>query len=143
MTVEPVAEATLPAELLQEIIDAARDAAPNESVSLLVGTRSHADGGHPERHVVLQNADRSPYRYRIDERVLAELVPQLERDGEVIWGIVHSHVASPAVPSSADLAQALYPDSLYLICSLAESVPTVRAWSIRDGEVSEVSLLVG
>jgi [CysO sulfur-carrier protein]-S-L-cysteine hydrolase len=135
--------ATLPAELLQQVIDGARAALPNESVGLLVGPEPAADAARPERYIDLENVARSPYRYEIDSGVQARLMAQLERDGEHIWGIVHSHVASPAVPSSADLRNALYPDSLYLICSLAEPTPVVRAWRIRDGEVSEVDLSVG
>ena len=60
-----------------------------------------------------------------------------------IWGVVHSHVATPAEPSVTDVGLAYYPDSLYLICSLAEPAPVVRAWTIQDGEVSEVPLGVG
>jgi [CysO sulfur-carrier protein]-S-L-cysteine hydrolase len=135
--------AALPAELLQQVIDAARAALPNECVGLLIGSRLAADGGSPERYVDLDNTARSPYRYEIDAGVQARLLAQLEQDGELIWGIVHSHVASPAVLSAADVRHALYPDSLYVICSLAEPAPVVRAWSVRDGEVAEVGLVVG
>ena len=57
-----------------------------------------------------------------------------------MWGIVHSHVASRAEPSATDVGLASYPDALYLICSLAEPTPVVRAWTIVDGQVSEVVL---
>jgi [CysO sulfur-carrier protein]-S-L-cysteine hydrolase len=125
------------------VIDAARAALPNESIGLLVGPAYAAEGGVPTRYVGLDNAALSPYRYELADDVLAERVTELEAASDVIWAIAHSHVASPAVPSSADVAQAYYPDSLYLICSLAEPVPETRAWSIRDGEVSEVTLSVG
>ena len=60
---------------------------------------------------------------------------ELEDADEVPWGIVHSHVASPAVPSATDVGLAFFPDSLYLVCSLADPErPTVRAWSIVDGD---------
>ena len=59
----------------------------------------------------------------------------------MVWAIVHSHVASPAVPSATDVGLAYFPDWLYVICSLTElDQPGVRAWSIRDGEVAEVQL---
>ena len=62
---------------------------------------------------------------------------------QVVWGIFHSHVASPAEPSVTDIGLAFYPDALYLICSLADpAAPHVRAWSIRDRVVSEVALQV-
>jgi len=135
--------ATLPAALLQEVIDAAREDAPNETVGLLVAPVYAGDGGVPVRYVRMANAAASPYRYLLDPDEQLRVMVEIDDADEVVWGIVHSHVASPAVPSVTDVGLAYYPDSLYLICSLADPVPEVRAWMIRDGEVSEVLLAVG
>lgn len=135
--------AALSAELLQQIIDAARAGVPNEAVGLLVGPAYAADGGRPTRYVAMANAAASPYRYLLDPDEQLRVTLEIDDADEVIWGIVHSHVASAAVPSSTDVGLAFYPDSLYLICSLAEQVPVVRAWTIRDGEVTEVPIAVG
>lgn len=67
----------------------------------------------------------------------------LEDRDEVVWGIFHSHVASPAEPSVTDLGLAFYPDSLYLICSLVGEVPHVRAWTLAGRLVTEVPFRVG
>ena len=139
-----VAHASMSAELLQEVIDAARAGLPNESCGLLVADRYAADGASPTRYVPLRNAAESPYRYLIDSAEQLKVWMELDDADEVVWAIVHSHVASPARPSATDVGLAFYPDSLYLICSLAEpDHPVVRAWSIRDGMVSEVQLGVG
>jgi proteasome lid subunit RPN8/RPN11 len=59
---------------------------------------------------------------------------------------VHSHVASPAVPSVTDTSVAGYPDALYLLVSLAPSQaapdgePGIRAWWILNREATEVGL---
>lgn len=137
------ASATLPAALLEAVIDAARAGYPNESCGLLVGDLSAADGGVAARYVPLTNAAASPYRYVIDPQEQLRVMLELDESAEVVWGIVHSHVASAPVPSATDVGLAFYPASLYLICSLAGEVPEVRAWSIRDGEVREVALAVG
>jgi len=137
-----VLDATVPAQLIQEIIDAARAGVPNESCGLLVADAYAAAGGVPATYIPLRNAAESPYRYMIDSEDLLKVV-EIEDRGEIVWGIVHSHVASPAEPSATDVGLAYYPDSLYLICSLAEPAPTVRAWSIRDDTVLEVPLSVG
>jgi proteasome lid subunit RPN8/RPN11 len=134
--------ATVSAELLQQVIDAAREDAPNETVGLLVGAVHARDGGAPTRYVRLANAAASPYRYTLDPAEQTRLMLEIDDAGEVVWAIVHSHLAAPAAPSATDIELALYPDSLYLICSLAEPVPVTRAWSIRDGVVLEVSLAV-
>jgi proteasome lid subunit RPN8/RPN11 len=56
-------------------------------------------------------------------------------------GIFHSHVATEAYPSRTDVELAAYPDAAYLILSLADQdAPVLRAFSIRDGQVSEREL---
>jgi len=137
-------QASIPAGLLQAVIGAARAGVPNEACGLLVSDRYVDEGGVPARYVALTNAAASPYRYLIDPQEQLRVWMQLDDADEVVWAIVHSHVASPAIPSATDVGLAFYPDSLYLICSLADRErPTVRAWSIRDGAVSEVRLAVG
>ena len=131
----------LPAKLLQEIIDHARAGLPNEACGLLVARSYAADGGVPDRFVPLRNAAESPYRYMISSEDLLKVV-EIEDGGEFLWGIVHSHVASPAEPSATDVGLAYYPDSLYVICSLSPPQPTVRAWSMREDTVLEVPLSV-
>ena len=136
-------EAPISAELLQQVIDAARADVPNEACGLLVSDRYLAEGGVPKRYLPLRNAASSPYRYMIDPEEQLHVWMQLEDAGEAVWAIVHSHVASAAEPSATDVGLAFYPDSLYVICSLMDPIaPTVRAWSIVDGVVTEVPLLV-
>jgi proteasome lid subunit RPN8/RPN11 len=136
-------EALISAELLQQVIDAARADVPNEACGLLVSDRHFAEGGTPARYLPLRNAASSPYRYMIDPQEQLQVWMRLEDAGEAVWAIVHSHVASVAEPSATDVGLAFYPDSLYVICSLMDPVaPTVRAWSIVDGVVTEVMLLV-
>jgi proteasome lid subunit RPN8/RPN11 len=127
----------LTAALLQDIVDAARAALPNEAVGLLVG----AEG--PERYVAMRNASASPYRYSIDDDEKLRTWVDVESRGEEVVAIVHSHVASPAEPSKTDIELAYFPEALYLICSLANpDQPDIRAWSIVEGTVSEVALVL-
>lgn len=140
----PVGRVSMSAALLQEVIAAARSGMPNEACGLLASDRYAADGGVPLRYVALRNAAESPYRYLIDPQEQLKVWMELEDADEVVWAIVHSHVASPARPSATDVGLAFYPDSLYVICSLAAvDQPEVRAWSIRHGMVSEVQLGIG
>jgi proteasome lid subunit RPN8/RPN11 len=136
------AEASLSAALRREIIGGARAALPNEAVGLLVAAHSFAAGGVPSRYLPLRNAAASPYRFSIDAREQLAAWLEVERRHEVVWGIVHSHVSTAAVPSATDIELAFFPDSLYLICSLAGEQPGICAWSIRDGGAHEVPLAV-
>lgn len=57
-------------------------------------------------------------------------------------GIFHSHPAGPPVPSPTDIAQAAYPDSIYIIIALNQSPPGVRAFRIVDGRVNEIMVVI-
>ncbi len=127
-------------DLLKEIVRWCLAGRPNEACGLLAGPMLAAEGGTPTRFLPLANAAASPYRYLIDPQEQLRAVLDIDDAGEEVWGIVHSHVASPAVPSDTDVGLAGWPDALYLICSLRSDPPTIRAWSIRDGAVSEVTL---
>ena len=131
---------TLPTAIAEQLIAHARAEAPNEACGLLVGPRVAEDGGIPSRFVGMRNTAASPYRYLIDPDEQLRVVLELDDADEVIWGIVHSHVASPAAPSMTDVGLAAYPDAVYLICSFAHEPPEVRGWTIRDGAVGEVVL---
>ncbi|CAN5700658.1 hypothetical protein BH23CHL8_BH23CHL8_20580 [soil metagenome] len=134
------ASAGLPGDLYAEVVDWCREGLPNEACGLLVGDRVAEDGGVPTRFVGLRNAAASPYRYLIDPDEQLRVMLEVDDADQVIWGIVHSHVASPPVPSATDVGLAAYPDALYLICSFAEALPALRAWTIQDGAISEVVL---
>ena len=137
------AEAPMGAAVLQEMLDALRAGVPNEACGILVSDRYWSGGGAALRWVALRNAAESPYRYMIDPQEQLKVWMELDDADEVVWAIVHSHVASPARPSQTDIGLAYYPDSLYVVVSLTDvGQPDVRAWSIIEGVVSEVALLV-
>lgn len=132
--------ARVPAGLLDAVVAWCQAGRPNEACGLLAGPVLAGDGGVPTRFLPLMNAAASPYRYLIDPQEQLRAVLDIDDADEEVWGIVHSHVASPAVPSDTDVGLAGWPDALYLICSLATEPPVIRAWSIRDGAVAEVTL---
>ena len=137
------ASVTLSALLVQELIDQARAEDPNEACGLIIGDRPAADGGSALRYEPVRNKAASPYRYEIHPDDLLRLTIATDDADEVFWAIVHSHVRSPAYPSPTDLGLAFYPDSLYILVSLAEDEPALGAFRIVDGEIHRVELLVG
>jgi proteasome lid subunit RPN8/RPN11 len=78
----------------------------------------------------------SPLRYDIDSRDLIRIMTEIEEDGLELGAIYHSHTRSDPVPSQTDINLAFYPDSLYVIVGLAGAEPDVRAWEIRDRQVT-------
>ncbi len=136
------ASATLRRALHEQLVSWALACRPNEACGLLAGDRPATSGGRAMRFLPLRNAAESPYRYLMDPQEQLQAMLDLDDRDEVVWGIFHSHVASSAEPSVTDLGLAFYPDSLYLICSLAREEPHLRAWTLSDGQASEVVLRI-
>ena len=141
------ARATLPAAMRRALVAHARAERPNEACGLISGTGPAADGGSATRWHPARNRAASPFRYEVHPEDALRVMLAADDGDEVIWAIVHSHVRSPARPSPTDVAQAFYPDALYVLVSLdaAEMDPdsgaeSVRAWRIVDGQVFEVAL---
>jgi proteasome lid subunit RPN8/RPN11 len=142
--------AALPAAIRDALVAHARAELPNEACSLIAGTAPAAEGGIATRWFATRNRAASPLRYDVDPDDLLRASIEIDDASEVIWGIVHSHVRSPAQPSPTDVGLAFYPDALYLLVSLAADqadpatgAESVRAWRIVDGAVFEVALEAG
>jgi proteasome lid subunit RPN8/RPN11 len=141
------ARATLPAAIRDALVAHARAEYPNEACGLIAGTAPAAQGGAATRWCPARNRAASPLRYEIHPDDLLRVSIEIDDADEVIWGIFHSHVRSPARPSPTDVGLALYPDALYVLVSLAADqadretgAESVRAWRIVDGAVFEVAL---
>ena len=109
----------LPAAIREVIIAHARAEDPNEACGLIIGRRAGGRRGRALRWEATRNTAASPYRYEIDPADLYRITVAADDADEVIWGIVHSHTHTPAIPSPTDLGLAFYPDALYLLVSLA------------------------
>ena len=125
-------------ELVDEIVAHAREDAPNECCGLVAGRNGRATAVHRAR-----NAFESPFRYEIHPQDQFRITMQIDEAGEEIAAIYHSHTRSEAYPSQTDVNLARnWPDQVYVICSIANEAPVVRAFEIRDGVVSETNLEV-
>ena len=138
---------SLPAAIREAVVAHARAEYPNEACGLIVGDGPPEDGGAALRFEATRNKAASPYRYEIHPEDLLRLTIATDDADEVFWAIVHSHTHTPAIPSPTDVGLAFYPEALYVLVSLsadeavpATGEPSVRAWRILDGEVTEVAL---
>jgi proteasome lid subunit RPN8/RPN11 len=122
----------IPQAFIEQMVAQARADAPLETCGLLAGR-----DGCVLRILPVPNVLRSPVRYRMGGQELADAMRACEFEPLAIY---HSHPAGPLIPSPTDLAEAFYPDSVYIIISLAQEPPSVRAFRITEGVVSEVEL---
>lgn len=133
----------IPRALVDEMIAHAREDLPNEACGIV-----HAkDGAAVSVHRVT-NVAASPYRFEMHGMEQMRLEQERDERGEALFAIYHSHVASEAYPSPTDVRMAFfppgelerepaYPDALYVLVSLAEEPPPVRAYHIRTGGLVE------
>ena len=134
---------TLPAYVAQAMLDHALAELPNEACGLVSG--SLQTGLAVEFHTA-RNAERSPLRYTVHPDDLLRITLEIEDADLDLVGIFHSHTHTPAVPSATDLRESMYPDPFYVLATLADPDPTpegaLRAWRIRDGRSTEMSLRI-
>jgi proteasome lid subunit RPN8/RPN11 len=117
----------------------AYDGLPDEACGLLIGPPG---GSRVERFVPTTNVAASARVYTVDpvEHLRAERAAEAE--GLEVVGVVHSHTHTAAYPSPTDVAQAPDPTWCYLIVSLADDAPVLRAYRIVDGAITEEPLAV-
>src|ERR671934_2007900 len=122
----------------QALVAHARAEYPNEACALLAGR-----DGAVDKVYALPNAEASPSFYVVEPKAQLRAMNEMDDRGWDLVGIFHSHTFTEAYPSRTDVELAAYPDAAYLILSLADlDAPVLRAFRIRDGQVTEEELRV-
>jgi proteasome lid subunit RPN8/RPN11 len=128
---------TLSPNLLEQIIQHATAAYPNEACGLLVG-RDTASRFLPMKNIAASSAE-----YEMDPAELIVALREIRQTGETLIAIFHSHPHGPAEPSATDIQRAYYPEAAHLIVSLSElERPQAAAFRIVDREALAVELHV-
>jgi proteasome lid subunit RPN8/RPN11 len=135
-------EIHLPAALYEEMVHHLTTRLPEEACGLVGGL---VDGlvAHAVRVYPIENILHSPVAYEMDPLPQIRAMLDLEAADLELVAIFHSHPSGPARPSSTDVEQAYYPDSAYLIISLADQQrPTVRGFMLGDGKAREIDVVL-
>jgi len=121
------------------IIGSCYDGLPDEACGLLVGPLGIA--GTPSGVISearpCRNADASARTYTVDPRDMLAAGRAAEARGHEIVGVWHSHTHTDAYPSPTDVGQAVDPTWWYVIVSLRDEAPVLRAFHIADGTIAE------
>jgi proteasome lid subunit RPN8/RPN11 len=122
--------------LIDEMVAHARDDLPNECCGM-VGGRD----GEASSVIRVANSAASPLRYEMDPQEQYNALKSIEDDGGELLAIYHSHTKSAAYPSQTDVNQAVaWPEQIYVIVSLAEDRPDVKAFDLKELKIADVSL---
>lgn len=89
-----------------------------------------------------RNSEESARLYTVDSRDLLRAMRDAEERGDEIVGVWHSHTHTEAYPSRTDVRQAADPAWYYVIVSLRDAEPSVRAFRIRDEQIAEVGVII-
>lgn len=124
--------------LYETMLAAVQRAYPLEACGFLAGLAGRATHLYP-----IDNRLQSPVAFEMEPGQQIEAMIDIEERGWVMLAIYHSHPQGPETPSPTDVARAYYPEAIQVIISLQQrSQPVVRAFTIRDSQVTEVPLLV-
>ena len=127
----------LPQSLIDEMVAHAQADAPNECCGVIARA---SDGALTLYRAT--NAEASPWRFDIPPQQLLHLYNAIDAADGAMLVIYHSHVASEARPSPTDLRIARLHQGAdewpyWVLVTLAEDPPGVRAWRIDDGPDNE------
>jgi [CysO sulfur-carrier protein]-S-L-cysteine hydrolase len=116
---------------------------PDEACGLLAGPvlQGEATGFVSEVYPAV-NADASSRTYTVDGRDYLRASRDAESRGDEIIGVWHSHTHTDAYPSPTDIRQAVDPMWVYVIVSLRDESPSMRAFRIRDETVAECQVVL-
>ncbi|MDP6793418.1 MAG: M67 family metallopeptidase [Anaerolineales bacterium] len=131
-------ELTLTENQTQKMIAHAQAALPNEACGLLGGKDGHVQAVYPGA-----NAELSPARYRMDPQEQLLALDAIKLGGEDLLGIFHSHPEGQVFPSATDIAQAYYPDAVYIILARPRSGKwQMHGYDLRNGRSQKVVLQI-
>ncbi|GBU20675.1 hypothetical protein R80B4_00554 [Fibrobacteres bacterium R8-0-B4] len=106
---------------------------PNEACGLIAGVVD-GDVKTVEKVYLLSNPDNSPVHFSIDPKEQLAVIKDARANGITLLGNFHSHPSTPARPSEEDIKMFYDSKASYLILSLADNNPILKAFGVRDGE---------
>lgn len=134
-----MSEVKLPRTLINSMLGHAQHSPEIEVCGLI----ARAPTGVFQLYPVENVATESDHLFRMDPGGQVDAMRRMREAGEELFAIYHSHPHAPAEPSQRDLAEAAYPEAVYLIISLnTKGVLELRGFRLRKGSVESVDLTV-
>ena len=133
---------TLKKEDYEKIVDHAKKNLPEEACGLLGGTKD-GDVKTVEKVYLLTNIDHTNEHFSMDPKEQLAAVKDMRTNGLALLGNWHSHPESPSRPSEEDKRLAYDPTVNYLILSLMDEEPVLKAFDIdKDRNVTVEDIII-
>jgi proteasome lid subunit RPN8/RPN11 len=110
---------------------------PEEACGLLAGKGQQVVEIYPVPNIL-----HSPMRYRMDPAYQLRVFLDIEESGLELTGIYHTHPRGPNYPSETDIAEAYYPESIYVILCPQANGWLPRGFIINTPAVKEIPLVI-
>ena len=132
-------EIHIPRKITNQLLHLAQ-ISPDFEICGLIGSIN----GLPTHCYPIKNSAELPQqRFLLDAGEQISAMAKMRELGEKLFAIYHSHLTSPALPSSHDLELAAYPEALYLIISLnTKGILEMRGFKIYQKNATEISLIM-
>ncbi len=127
----------IPQQIFDDMLAHCKAGYPNEACGILAGKDTEVS-----KIYKMTNIENSPITYMLDPKEQFKVMKDMRENNLSMLAIFHSHPSSVAYPSSRDVSLAFYEDSVYIIISLMGKEPAVRGFSIKDGQIKEVEIIV-
>jgi [CysO sulfur-carrier protein]-S-L-cysteine hydrolase len=131
----------------EQIVGHCYQGLPDEACGLLGGPVGSVGGrreatGYVSAVYPAVNADASARTYTVDGRDYLRASRDAEGRGDEIIGVWHSHTHTDPYPSPTDVRSAVDPMWVYVIVSLRDESPMLRAYRIRDDAIAECQVVL-
>lgn len=123
--------------IIDQIILHARKIYPIEACGYLAGK-----GDTITQSYELRNIDDSEEHFSFDPAEQFSVVRKARNEGLEILANYHSHPKTPARPSEEDIRMAYDPGIVYIIISLADKTPQIKAYNIQQSTVEEETIQI-
>lgn len=131
-------ELSIPRHIYEQMISHLQAVYPLEGCGLLSGENGQATAIYP-----VENVLQSATEYEMDPQQQLEAMLAMEEQGQELLAIYHSHPSGPQHPSQTDIERSLYPETVYIIVSLAEQErPVARAFLLHSGQAHEIAMVI-
>jgi len=128
----------IPARVRRQMIEYAATELPNEACGLLAGR-----DGRVEMFFPIRNVHGDPQnRFELAPKEYLEAMEQIDGAGLQLTATFHSHTHTAAYPSPTDVdksegIQRFFPETRFVLVSLREQEPDLRAFAIVGDQIAE------
>ena len=119
----------------QQLIGHAKQELPNECCGYITGIDNICLTVYE-----MMNVDASPVHFSFDPKEQFSVIKDARKNGQKPLVVYHSHPESEARLSNEDLRLLTDPDMVYVIISLDQDVPDIKAYQIVDGNIKDVMI---